>query len=381
MSALDFSALRTRFPIFAERTYFATQCLGPMPAEAYADLLEYGRTLGLRNRSLPLWLERMAELTRLLERLLNAEPGAVALRDSATAAQAAIASAVTPRPERDRILYSALDFHSSRYLWAAQERRGFRVEQLRPEDGVALRTEEVLRHLDERVAVVALSLVSPRTGALLDVVPVVKAAHDAGALVVLDAYQGVGVVPVDVRRLGVDVVVGGTHKWLGGGGTGLAFLYVRPSLAERLQPAYPGWIGHQEMVGFAESYAPATGSARFQQGTPALEPIYTARAGLRFVLETGVESLRERSVALTSRMLARAVAAGLPVKTPHEPERRGGMLCFDVDEGNTVVDQLSLLGIDIDTRPGAGIRVSPHPCNTEQECDRVIDELAHLTRR
>ncbi|HEX8825349.1 MAG TPA: aminotransferase class V-fold PLP-dependent enzyme, partial [Archangium sp.] len=317
----------------------------------------------------------------LLEQLLGAEAGSVALRDSATAAQAAIASAVTPRPERHRILYSATDFHSSRYLWAAQERRGFSVEELRPADGVVLRPEEVLRHLDERVAIVALSLVSPRTGALLDVVPVVKAAHDAGALVVLDAYQAVGVVPVDVRRLGADVVVGGTHKWLSGGGTGLAFLYARPSLAERLQPAYPGWIGHQQMVGFTEGYVPAPGGARFQQGTPAMEPIYTARAGLRFVLETGVERLRERSVALTSRMMARAHDAGLSVTTPREPERRGGTLCVDMDEGSSVVERMAALGIDIDTRPGAGIRVSPHPCNTEQECDRVIDELARLARR
>lgn len=380
MSPPDFRALRARFPLFSERTYFATQCLGPLPAEVYADLFEYGRTLGLRNRSIPLWLERMAELIGLVEQLLGAEPGSLALRESATAAQAVIASTLTPRPERNRILYSVTDFHSSRYLWAAQQHRGFSVEELRPEDGLAPRPEEVLRRLDDRVAVVALSLVSPRTGALLEVEPVVRAAHDAGALVVLDAYQAVGVVPVDVRRLGADVVVGGTHKWLSGGGTGLAFLYVRPSLAERLEPVYPGWIGHREMVGFAEHYTAAPGAQRFQQGTPAMEPIYTARAGLRFVLETGVERLRERNLQLTTRMLARARDAGLVVRTPHEPERRGGMLCFDMEDGDSVVERMAALGIDIDTRPGAGIRVSPHPCNTEEECDRVIDTLARLSR-
>jgi kynureninase len=381
MSSPDFGALRARFPLLAERTYFATQSFGPTPVEMYADLFEYIQTLGSRMRSIDMWLERMDELTRLVEQLLGAESGAVALRDSATAAQAAIASALTPRPERHRILHGVTDFHSSRFLWAAQARRGFSVEELRPEDGVALRPEEVLRHLDERVAVVALSLVSPRTGALLDAAAVIKAAHEVGALVVLDAYQAVGVVPIDVRRLGADVLVGGTHKWLGGGGTGLAFMYVRPALAQRLEPAYPGWLGSQELLGFSESFQPAAGARRFQQGTPAMEPIYSARAGLRFVLETGVERLRERSVALTTRMVARALDAGLPLSTPREPERRGGVLCFGLEEGASVAERMESLGIDVDYRPGAGVRAAPHPCNTEEECDRVIDALVHLSRR
>jgi kynureninase len=381
MSAPDFSALRLHFPLLAERTYFATHSFGPVPAQVYADLCDYAHTLALRTRAVPLWLERMAELVRLLERLLGAEPGSVALRDSATAAQAAVAAAVEPRAERNRILYGALDFHSSRYLWAAQARRGFTAEQVEPEDGVALRPEEVLRRLDERVAIVALSLVSPRTGALLDAAPVVAAAHEVGALVVLDAYQAVGVVPLDVRRLGADVVVGGTHKWLYGGGTGLAFLYVRPELAERLEPAYPGWIGHVEMVGFARDYVPAPGTARFQQGTPAMEPIYTARAGLRLVLEVGVEQLRARSVALTRHMLARATEAGLSVVTPREPALRGGTLCLHVDEASALVARLGELGVDVDSRPGAGLRVSPHPCSTPEECERVISALTTLVGR
>jgi kynureninase len=373
MGPVDFGALRARFPLLAERTYFATQSLGPVPAEAHADLLEYARTFALRSRGIPQWLERIAECVRLVEQLLGAEPGAVALRDSATAAQAAIAAAVEPRAGKDGILHGALDFHSSRYLWGAQARRGFRVEEVRPED--------VLRRLDERVALVALSLVSPRTGALLDAAPVVKAAHEVGALVVLDAYQAVGVVPLDVRRLGADVVVGGTHKWLYGGGTGLAFMYVRPELAERLEPVYPGWLGDARMVGFAPSYSPAPGAARFQQGTLAIEPIYTARAGLRLVLEVGVEQLRARSMALTGHLCARALDAGLAVVTPQEAERRGGMLCIDVDEPCTVVSRLAEQGIDIDSRPGAGIRVSPHPCCTEEECERVVAALARQVRR
>lgn len=381
MSPVNFAALRTRFPLLAERTYFDTPSLGPVPEATYGDLAEYIRTIGLRSRAIPLYFERINELVGLYEQLLHAERGSVALQASATAAQAAIAAAVEPRPDKNRILYGALDFHSARYLWVAQAHRGFSVQEVEASNGVGVRPEDVLRHLDERVAIVALSLVSPHTGALVDIAPVVKAAHDAGALVLLDVYQAVGIVPIDVQALGVDAVIGGAHKWLYGGGMGLAFLYVRPALAERLTPAYPGWIGHARITGFCQDFEPASGAARFQQGTPAMEPIYSARAGLRLVLEVGVEQLRARSVALTQRMMARATQAGLPITTPLEPSRRGGMLCLRVAEPDAIVARLSELGIDIGSRPNAGIRIAPHPCNTEEECDRVIDEVSRLVRR
>ncbi len=199
---------------------------------------------------------------------------------------------------------------------------------------------------------------------------------------VVDAYQALGVVPIDVRTLDADVLVGGTHKWLCGGGTGLAFLYVRPTLAESLTPAFPGWIGHREMLGFAERYAPAPGARRLQQGTPALEPVYTARAGLRFVLDVGVDAIRARNLVLTDRLLDRAAHHGLLVTTPRPVSQRGGMICFSVDPAiaEAVVNRLEAAGIDVDQRPGAGVRIAPHACNTEEECDRAVDALAIAVR-
>jgi kynureninase len=365
----DFVALRQRFPTLRERTYLATQCLGPILDEALIDLDEYRETLLLRNRCLDRWFERLDEVTLLIERLLSAPRSSVALFANATAAQAQLAATQEPTAARRRILITAADFHSSRYLWAAQRRRGFEVVDV-PDHAT------LLAQLDERVAIVACSLVSPRSGMLADGPALVRAAHAAGALVVLDAYQAVGAVPVDVRTLEVDALVGGTHKWLCGAGTGLAFLYVRPQLAERLEPVYPGWFGHREVVGFADSYSPAPGARRLQQGTPPMEPIYMARAGLRFVLDTGIDAIRARSLQLTGRLLARAAEVGLPSLTPRMPAARGGTVCLDVRDPDLAVDALEWAGIDIDTRPGAGVRVSPHACNTEEECDRAIEALA-----
>lgn len=380
----EVAAWRARFLTLNERTYFATQCLGPMPEAALRDLDEYRATLLLRSRGLEQWVDRMNEMHGLCEQLLGAAAGAVALMPSATAAHGALAAAIRPTARRNRILTSTLDFHSTRYLWQAQVERGFVVSELPASeagdggDGQTLPVERVLRELDDRVAIVALSLVSPRSGALLDVRPIIAAARACGARVVLDAYQAVGIVPIDVAALGVDALVGGTHKWLCGGGTGLAFLYVAPEWAPTLTPVYPGWLAHRELLGFEERFVAHAGARRFQQGVPAMEPIYTARAGLRFALEVGVANIRARNLALGRQLRQGVTALGLPVRTPAADDARGGMLVLDLPDGDAVVDQLAERGIDVDHRPGAGVRVSPHYCTTEEECRQLLSALAEI---
>lgn len=370
--------LRARFPIFAERMYFATQCMGPILEDTLVDLDEYRRSMCERKRVIPAWSDRLDDMSALLEQLLNAPPSSVALLGSATACQAAIASTLEPSGARTRIVTTDLAFHSSLYLWRAQALRGFEIVEVRSEDGIHYPMERILSAIDERTAAVAMPLVSPKSGALLDARAISARAREVGACSVLDAYQAVGAVPVDVRALDADVVVGGTHKWLCGGGLGLAFMYVRPALAATMQPRYPGWIGHQELHGFSDRYTPHAGARRFQQGTPALEPVYTARAGVRFVLEVGIEQLRSRSIALSERTRLRAIEHGIRVRSPSAAAARGGTLCLDLESPEAVVDALEARGVDVDSRPGAGLRLSPHPCSTEAECDQVIDSIAAL---
>ncbi|WP_394824732.1 aminotransferase class V-fold PLP-dependent enzyme [Pendulispora albinea] len=375
---IDFVGGRREFPTLLERTYFASQCLGAFPRAMLEDVRAYERSLALRARVLSEWVARFEEMHTLGERLVEAPAGSIFLRDSATAAQASIAAAIEPEPGRKRVLVASGDFHSSRYLWHAQAKRGFEVVEVASNDEAHGESQPFLDAIDERVRVVALSLVSPRTGALLDARPIVDAAHRAGALVVLDVFQAVGIVPVRVEELGADVLVGGYYKWVGGGGTGLAFGYVAPALSAKLEPIYPGWLAHRDLLGFSERFEAAKAATKFQQGMPAMEPIYTSRAGIRWVLEAGIDRIRARSLALTERMIHRAVARGLSLRTPREPEKRGGMVCFRVPDADAerIMGALEQQGIDIDHRPGAGLRVGPHVCATEEECDRVVDALA-----
>jgi kynureninase len=265
-------------------------------------------------------------------------------------------------------------------LWTQQALRGFALTPVGREQ-TWLSADEMCAAIDERVAVVALPLVSPRTGALLPLAEVTEHARRMGAITVVDAFQAVGVVDVDVEALRADVVVGGTYKWMCGGGIGVAFMYVRPGVAERLEAVYPGWIGHANLLASTPQFEPAPGALRFQQGTPAMEPIYTARAGLQFLMEVGIDSIRERSLALTQRIIDSLSEYDFRISTPAEPARRSGMVCLDVPGPDAIVNALALESVDVDARPDAGLRIGPFPCMDESECDRLADRIAQLVRQ
>jgi kynureninase len=378
VDAAGLAAERAHFPIFAERTYLASHCLGPLHVDFDRDLADYRDSLARRTRGIDEWVERVEEVRAALGRLVGAPADDLTLGASATACQATLAAALRPTKGRAGIVVTDLDFRSARYLWEAQTARGFSVETVRSVDGIAMPREGLLEAIDERVAVVAVSLVSYFNGALLDLAPVIERAHRCGALVIVDAYQALGVVPVDVLASGVDALVGGTHKWLSGGGTGLAFAYVRRALADTLEPAYPGWLGHDDAPAYEEAFRPAAGARRFDQGTPAMEAIYTARAGLRFVERLGVAALSEASRARGDQLIQLLDEQGFEVRTPRDRSARGGMICVAAAQPREVAAALRTRGIDIDTRPGTGLRVSPHALTTPAEIALFVDELSRL---
>jgi kynureninase len=382
MQALDFTTLRKQFPLLEERNYLATHTLGPLPEEAFSDVEAYTKSLCLGRRVFSIWRERYEEMFPLVETLINAPKDSVAITTSSTAAQGAIAAAIQPNARRNRIITTDLDFASGRYLWSAQVNRGFDIIEIKAVNGLQINAADIVAQIDERVAIVAVSLVSYLNSARLDIKPIIKAAHDAGAIVILDAYQAIGVVPIDVLSLNVDVLVGGMNKWLCGS-MGLAFAYVKPSLAEQLNPVYPGWFAHLQLHPplFASTFTPAPGARRFQQGAPSIEPLYTSRAGIRFAIEVGVDRIYQRNLELTNYLIVAADANYIPVNTPRNPASRGGTICLGVNNPTIIVEQLAELGIDVDTSSALGIRVSPHPCNTEAECQQLIESVVKLTHR
>jgi kynureninase len=361
---------RDRFPILAETTYLINHSLGAMPAEAEARLAEYARSWN--TRGVRAWEEGWWELPLTtgdqIARLIGAPPGTVSMHQNVTIAEAVVLSCFGFDDERRRIVYEEGNFPSVRYLYQAA--RGAEIV-VAPDD------EGVVGAIDERTLLVPVTHVLFKTGEIQDVEAIVARAHEAGALVVLDAYQSVGTVPLDITKLGVDFAVGGSVKWLCGG-PGAAWLYVRPELAETLEPALTGWQAHARPFAFEPEQDYAEGAARFLTGTPNVPALYAASAGYDVVEEVGVERIRARSVEQTSLLIELLEAAGFEVGSPREPDRRGGTVVVRTPDFAEVNAELTARGILCDGRPETGLRLGPHFYNTDDELHYVVEQIAEI---
>ena len=363
---------RDRFPILEHTTYLINHSLGAMPLGAEEGLLRYAREW--RERGVRAWAEGWWETSTAvgdqLGRIVGAAPGTMAMHQNVAVAEAIVLSCFEFEPPRNRIVYGEGEFPSVRYLYQAQHRRGAEVEIVADAAGV-------LDAIDERTLLVPLSHVLFKTGEIQDVEAIVRHAHEAGALVVLDAYQSAGSVPLDVTSLGVDFAVGGSVKWLCGG-PGAGWLYVRPDLAERLEPTFTGWQAHARPFAFEPEQDYAEGAARFLTGTPNVPALYAATAGYELVEEVGVERIRERSMQQTALLVELLEASGFEVLSPPDPDRRGGTVVVRTPEAEAVYRELGAREIICDFRPDAGIRLGPHFFNTDDELRFAAGQIAEI---
>jgi kynureninase len=371
-SLLDY---RERFPILAETTYLINHSLGAMPAAAEERVVEYARSWN--ERGVRAWEEGWWEMPLTvgdqIGRLIGAPPGSVSMHQNVTIAEAVVASCFTFDGSRRRVVYEEGNFPSVRYLYQAQERRGADIL-------VAADDHGVVEAIDERTLLVPVTHVLFKTGEIQDVEAIVAAAHEHGAYVVLDAYQSVGTVPLDVTALEVDFAVGGSVKWLCGG-PGAGWLYVRPDLGATLEPTLTGWQAHARPFAFEPEQDYAEGAWRFLTGTPNIPALYAATAGYDVIEEVGVGPIRERSLELTSLLIEVLDEAGFPVGSPRDPARRGGTVCVKPPDSKRVNRQLAERGVICDWRPDVGLRLGPHFYNTEDELRFAVEQIVELSGR
>lgn len=371
---------RPQFPILETSTYLVSNSLGAMPRAVPERLAEYAEqwaTRGVRAWAEGWWSMPVAVGDEIAP-LIGAGPGEVAMVPNVSFAQAEVFSALEYGDGRDTIVMTELDFPSVRYVYdALASRLGARVVVVPSDDGVSIDEARLLAAIDERTRLVSISHVLFRSAYVMDVARIAAHAHAMGALVSIDAYHSVGVLPVDVQAMGVDFLTGGVLKWLCGGPGG-CFLWVRPEVSARMAPTLTGWQAHRHPFAFEAEMDYADGAWRWLGGTPVIPALFAATAGPRLLREAGMDAVRAKSLRQTSRLIELADARGFPLTVAREPARRGGTVAFDVPHSREVAQALLARGIIVDYRPGAGIRVAPHFYTSDDELEAAVEAIDEI---
>jgi kynureninase len=368
---------REEFPILGTSTYLVSNSLGAMPRTVPDRLAEY--TAQWATRGVRAWAEGWWEMPVAMgdriAPLIGAPVGSVAMVPTVTMGMSTILSALDYPATRNEVVMTALDFPSVRYaLDGLAARFGAHIVEVPSDDGIGIDLERLLAAITERTRLVAISHVLFRSAYILDAAAICARAREVGALVALDAYHSVGVIPVDVQAMGVDFLCGGVLKWLCGGPGG-CFLYASPSASAQIAPALTGWQAHRHPFAFSNTMEPADGIWRWLGGTPVVPALFAGLEGPRLVAEAGLDAVRAKSMRQTARLIQLADARGWTVHAPRDPSRRGGTVAFSLPHAAEVARTLLARDVVIDYRPGAGIRVAPHFYTTDAELDACVEAM------
>jgi kynureninase len=372
-------AYRDQFPILSRTNYLISNSLGAVPVSAYDRMHEYievWATRGVRAWEEG-WWSLVTDLGDLVAPLIGAGPGEIVFQPNVTLAHAVIFSAFDGRTDRPRIVTDAMHFPSLLYLIQERRATGAEVEIVPSDDGITIDTQRIIDAIDERTAFVNVSHVLFKSSYIHDVAAIAERARRVGALTIVDGYQAVGSIPVNVKALGIDVYIGGCLKWLCGG-PGAAFLWVHPEIRTQLTPRLTGWMTHSQPFTFSTALERRIDAWRFLHGTPSIPALYAAKSGLEIIGRVGVGAIRAKSIHQTERLIQLAESRGYRCTSPAESHRRGGTVAINVEHGYEVSLALKAREILCDYRPGAGIRLSPHFYNRDDELDAAMNAIDEI---
>jgi selenocysteine lyase/cysteine desulfurase len=365
--------IRHRFPIFQQRVYINSCSQGALSDAVRASYEQYLSDWDEYGAPWEYWVERGEAARAAFAALINATPDEVAVTTSLSAGVSALASGLR-FTRRSKVVLTDWEFPTIGQIWHAQEARGARVVHVPAADDGTIPLDRFERAIDDDTLLVSITQVCYRNGAMVDVPGVVELAHERGALVLLDAYQAIGSLPVDVRDLGVDFLGAGVLKYLLGS-AGLGFFYCRRDLVERVWPTQTGWFADENIFAMDHTdYSPAHTAARFQSGTPPVPAIYAGVAGIELMQEIGISATREHVNLLNAHLLNGLDDLGATVATPRAANARGALMCIRSKDSQALVSALDGEGIVTSERDG-NLRVSAHCYNTVEDVDAVLAGL------
>lgn len=384
---MDIRKIRQSIPVVKSSIYLDNAGSGPPTDLVIKEMKRFMKEWSTRGEYWEKWLLEVVEARELFARLIGVNEDEVACVPNVTLGLAAIASSVDHKQDSN-VVISGNNFPTNVYLWHLQRKRGLlkEVRLLRPKDGV-IPLEEYEKAIDDNTSLVSVDYVSWLNGCRERVNEVAEIAHKHGALLIVDAFHALGVMPVDARRDSIDVLTSGVYKWLMGP-HGAAFLYVKKELLEHLQPSLIGWHGIKGNIiervlarkdPFVEPFTlddaiPSETAARFEWGSWSAISVIGAKAALSVALQDNMGERYARILTLTTRLVEGLRKKGKKILSPLEQERRSGILSYeDVNQSDTV-SKLKKKRIIVSGRLRS-VRVSPHFYNTKQEIDQLVDAV------
>jgi len=370
----DFKALRSRFPVLERKTYLNSGSYCALADTVKEAINNYMDDRLLVGANWDVWVMKNEAVRSLMAQVLRAQADEIAVTASASAGINALASAFNFTGKRNKVVISDFEFPTNAQIWHAQELRGARVVHVHRDANGYIPLEHFAQAIDEETQIVAVTHVCFRNGAKLDIAGIVKLAHARGAKVMLDCYQAVGSMTVDVKKLDVDFAVGGMLKYLLGT-AGLGFLYVRKELIQELTPTNTGWFAQANIVAMdITANRPSPTARRFEAGTPAVVNCYAVEAGLKIILEVGTDVIEERVRYLTRLYMDRLEEIDWPSITPREDERHGPMICVRANQVAQLFARLTEQDIVTSFRDD-NLRATFHFYNNEKDVDAIVQAL------
>jgi selenocysteine lyase/cysteine desulfurase len=367
--------IRHRFPVFERRVYINSCSQGALSDSVRAAYDRYLADWDEHGAPWEYWVGQLEAVRGSLARLVNADEDEVAVTTSVSAGVSALASGLRFGDGRDKVVVSDFEFPTIGQIWHAQERRGVRVEHVPAEADGTIPLERFEAAIDEQTTLVAVTSVCFRNGGRLDVEAITRLAHERGALVLVDAYQAVGSMPIDVRAIGCDFLAAGVLKYLLGS-AGLGFLYCRRELVQGIEPTATGWFADRDIFEMdIHDYSPAPTARRFEAGTPPIPPIYAGIAGIELMQEIGIAETEAHVRELNAILHDGLDELGARAVTPRAREQSGALVCVASTDVNALVAALAAEGIVTSSRDD-NLRISAHCYNTAEDVRAVLDVLA-----
>ena len=301
---------RARFPILGRRVYVNSCSQGALSLDVESALAAFTESWHTHGSPWDRWVGEVERLRAAFAAAIGADADEIAVMPNASAGITAIATALAFDTDRRTVVLGEFEFPTMGHVWLAQQRRGARIAWARAQDD-ALPVEAYAAHIDERTLIVPATHVCFRNGYRLDIPRLATLCRERGAYILLDDYQRTGTAPLDVHALGVDFMVTGALKYLLGP-AGVAFLYVRRDLIERLEPLSTGWFGRVDPFAFSHDRLDWSPSARrFETGSPPIPNVYAAAAGIELLQTVGLDDDRRAGEPSRRALRQRRAAARL----------------------------------------------------------------------